>query len=133
MAPLAVIPATSWLSACASRWTTPTLTQVSRRPCARPPETEVDSMLGKRLMLGGGRGGGGVRGDHHSIRTACMLSSLPIINQVPRKHGEFSQCCFQCWASVGDGGPTLKQHWVNDPCLIGSAQKTGQCGQAIPQ
>ena len=24
---------------------------------------------------------------------------------------------FQCWASVEDGGPTLKQHWVNPPCL----------------
>ena len=27
---------------------------------------------------------------------------------------------FQCWASVEDGGPTLKQHWVNAPCLLGS-------------
>ena len=26
---------------------------------------------------------------------------------------------FQCWASVEDGGPTLKQHWVNSPCLQG--------------
>ena len=25
---------------------------------------------------------------------------------------------FQCWASVEDGGPTLKQHWVNTPCLL---------------
>ena len=23
---------------------------------------------------------------------------------------------FQCWASVEDGGATLKQHWVNVPC-----------------
>ena len=27
---------------------------------------------------------------------------------------------FQCWASVEDGGPTLKQHWVNAPCLLGT-------------
>ena len=26
---------------------------------------------------------------------------------------------FQCWASIEDGGPTLKQHWVNSPCLLG--------------
>ena len=26
---------------------------------------------------------------------------------------------FQCWASVGDGGPTLKQYWVNVSCLLG--------------
>ena len=27
----------------------------------------------------------------------------------------------QCWASVEDGGPTLKQHWVNAPCLLGAS------------
>ena len=26
---------------------------------------------------------------------------------------------FQCWASVEDGGPTLKRHWVNVLCLLG--------------
>ena len=26
---------------------------------------------------------------------------------------------FLCWASVEDGGPTLKQHWVNASCLLG--------------
>ena len=28
---------------------------------------------------------------------------------------------FLCWADVGDGGPTLKQHWVNVSCLLGPA------------
>ena len=26
---------------------------------------------------------------------------------------------FYCWADVEDGGPTLKQHWVNVSCLLG--------------
>ena len=26
---------------------------------------------------------------------------------------------FQCWASVIDTGPTLKQHWVNASRLLG--------------
>ena len=26
---------------------------------------------------------------------------------------------FQCWTNVEDGGPTLKQHWVNSPCFQG--------------
>ena len=26
---------------------------------------------------------------------------------------------FQCWVSVEDGGPTLKQNWVNALCLLG--------------
>ena len=32
---------------------------------------------------------------------------------------------FQCWASVEDGGPTLKQlKWVNVPCLLGLLSQT---------
>ena len=27
---------------------------------------------------------------------------------------------FQCWASAADGGPTLKQHWVNASWLLGT-------------
>ena len=30
------------------------------------------------------------------------------------------QMLFQCWAIVKDGGPTLKQYWVNSWCLLGS-------------
>ena len=26
---------------------------------------------------------------------------------------------FQCWPTVFDAGPTLKQHWVNASCLLG--------------
>ena len=26
---------------------------------------------------------------------------------------------FRCWANVADGGPTLKQHWVNVSCSLG--------------
>ena len=26
---------------------------------------------------------------------------------------------FQCWASIEDGGPTLKQHWVRVSCVLG--------------
>ena len=25
---------------------------------------------------------------------------------------------FQCWASVEDDGPALKQRWVNTSCLV---------------
>ena len=27
---------------------------------------------------------------------------------------------FQCWASVEDGGPTLRQHWASTTCLLDS-------------
>ena len=26
----------------------------------------------------------------------------------------------QCWSTVFDAGPTLKQHWVNASCLLGT-------------
>ena len=26
---------------------------------------------------------------------------------------------FQCWSTVSDAGPTLKQHWDNAPCFLG--------------
>ena len=25
---------------------------------------------------------------------------------------------FQCWPTVFDAGPTVRRHWVNDPCLL---------------
>ena len=38
---------------------------------------------------------------------------------LPRdRHAEL----FQCWHTVFDGGPTLQQHWVNAPCLLGSVK-----------
>ena len=30
---------------------------------------------------------------------------------------------FKCWASVEDGGPTFKQHWVNASCLLGGGRR----------
>ena len=39
---------------------------------------------------------------------------------------------FQCWASVEDGGPTLKQHWTNAPCLLGKHQPT-DAGSTLKQ
>ena len=35
---------------------------------------------------------------------------------------------FQCWASVEDGGPTLKLHWVNSSCLLGHV---AQCWDSV--
>ena len=39
---------------------------------------------------------------------------------------------FQCWASVEDGGPTLKQHWVNVPCFQGSIVYE-HCDTSVPR
>ena len=32
---------------------------------------------------------------------------------------EVEPILFLCWADVEDGGPTLKQHWLNLSCLLG--------------
>ena len=31
---------------------------------------------------------------------------------------------FQCWASIEDGGTTMKHHWVNVTCLLGNSLHT---------
>ena len=34
---------------------------------------------------------------------------------------------FQCWPTVFDAGPAMKQHWVNASCLLGSLVDPGIC------
>ena len=43
----------------------------------------------------------------------------------PRKHRAFTQCCFNIGPAlnVEDRGPTLQQHSVNVPWLLGCVQK----------
>ena len=36
---------------------------------------------------------------------------------------------FQCWPTLFDAGPTLKQHRVNDPCLLGISYQSLGCGR----
>ena len=31
----------------------------------------------------------------------------------------------QCWSSVADDGPTLRQHWLNISCLLNSIATIG--------
>ena len=41
----------------------------------------------------------------------------------PQQTRAIYQILFQCWPNVFEAGPTLKQHWVIVPCLLGL-----QCG-----
>ena len=34
---------------------------------------------------------------------------------------------FRCWPTIFDAGPTLKQHRVNDPCLLGISYQLLNC------
>ena len=39
---------------------------------------------------------------------------------------------FQCWPTVLDAGPTLKQHWVNVPCSgIRISSRSGDCPASV--
>ena len=62
----------------------------------------------------------------HWVDVSCLLgivlyTSWPLIpdhlaiQQTPGIH----TMLFDCWPTVFDAGPTLKQHWVNDLCLLG--------------
>ena len=39
----------------------------------------------------------------------------------------------QCWASVVDGGPTLRQHWITELCLLGSCQNRSHCFSTLEE
>ena len=46
----------------------------------------------------------------------CQDHPLPTSQQTRGVH----PMLVQCWASVEDAGPTLKQHRANAPCLLGA-------------
>ena len=37
---------------------------------------------------------------------------------MPQQTRDAKPVLFECWATVADGGPTLKQHWLNVSCLL---------------
>ena len=54
-----------------------------------------------------------------SLMLVYCLPRFPNINRPTQQTRGIHPMLLQCWASVEDGGPTLKQHWVNAPCLLG--------------
>ena len=50
------------------------------------------------------------------LQTLALSCHIPFITQQTRG---IHPMLFQCWASVEDGVPALKQLWVNAPCLLG--------------
>ena len=46
---------------------------------------------------------------------ACRLSTPAGYNRPRQQTRGIHPMLFQCWASVEDAGPTLKQHWVDAP------------------
>ena len=51
----------------------------------------------------------------------CVVDQLALIRYhlaIQQTRG-IQTMLFRCWPTVFDAGPTLKQHWVNDLCLLG--------------
>ena len=67
--------------------------------------------------------------------TLSFIASINTIISPPNKAHDFCRSSqqirdihpmlFQCWPTVFDAGPTLKQHWVNAPCLTGRCPSWG--------
>ena len=57
----------------------------------------------------------------HGEAGACKARGFSAINsgKSQAKVRGVHPMLFQCWASVCDAGPTLKQHWVNVPFFLG--------------
>ena len=56
---------------------------------------------------------------HGQITYAGPLPGQCHIHSPGIQSREIHPMLFQCWASVEDGGLTLKQHWVDASCLLG--------------
>ena len=49
-------------------------------------------------------------------------TKLPVLYKFCIRHvSYYDPMLFKCWPAVFDVSPTLKQHWVNVSCLLGSA------------
>ena len=57
----------------------------------------------------------------------CSVLRSGTVSQVTQQTRNIHPLLFQCWASVEDGGPTLKQHWVNAPSLLGKITVIHHC------
>ena len=55
----------------------------------------------------------------YDMPISCGIDGLLITQQI----GGIHPMLFQCWASVEDGGPALKQHRMNASCLLGRASR----------
>ena len=64
---------------------------------------------------------------YHTLKKYPPLLSAYNKLTLTQQARDIDPVLFQCWASVADAGPTLKQHWVNVSCLLGS-EHTGDWG-----
>ena len=77
---------------------------------------------------------GGPALNRHWVDLSCLLgivlwTSWPLIRvhlAIQQTRGIHTML-FQCWPTVFDAGPTLKQQWVNDQCLLGISYQPFSC------
>ena len=57
---------------------------------------------------------------HHATGVGLWLTYTRVYSRHTRHTALHSiQPLLECWANIKDGGPTLKQHWLNASCLLG--------------
>ena len=85
------------------------------------PDNTTDPHLCRRVQLSCGQlYGGNVYEKYAPIHTQQTRGIHPIL--------------FQCWSTVFDAGPTLKQHRVNSSCFwAGSSSPGARYRQSVPQ
>ena len=64
----------------------------------------------------------------HVFQVTCVIHFSPLCHGGPSQQTRgIHTMLFQCWASVEDGVPALKQLCVNAPCLLGWASAYARC------
>ena len=85
-----------WEQFSSEQWWAPT--SYCGNPSRRPPYNTIIVEASNQIRLG-------------------WLGYKPTLE--PQQTRRVEPVLFQCWTSVVDGGPILKQHWCNDLCLQG--------------
>ena len=58
------------------------------------------------------------------MRTTYWLNMFCIFQYgTPHRTRHVDPMLAYCWQSVYDAGPTLRQHWINVPCLLGQNEQ----------
>ena len=71
--------------------------------------------------------------DQHRVLSLLGIDDfLPSAELISQQTRGIHTMLFQCWSTVFDAGPTLKQHWVNVPRLLGAVMGVAVDGVRLP-
>ena len=56
---------------------------------------------------------------HPFVRNVLLQAAMIKLLGYSQETQDIDPMLSCCWANIVDGGPAIKQHWVNDLCFLG--------------